>query len=110
MGWIEILFWSFTGIIFYTFLGYGILLFILVKIKRLTKNGRRVTVPGFEPEVTLVIPCFNEAAILADKLRNSQSLDYPHGKLRLVLITDGSTDGSEIIFKDWPGLEILHEP
>ena len=104
----EISFWTCLGIVFYAFLGYGIVLYGLVLIKRVIKKSRPVS-KSFEPAITLVIPCFNEADILADKIANSKQLDYPADKLKIVFITDGSTDGSENYLKAWPEIQVLHE-
>ena len=109
MRWIEFSFWTAFAIVFYAFLGYGIVLYIMVKIKRTTKPAIKNTPVDFQPAVTLVIPCFNESEILADKIANSKQLDYPADKLKLVFITDGSSDGSEIALKAWPEIEVLHE-
>lgn len=109
MKWIEFSFWTAFAIVFYAFLGYGIVLYIMVRIKRLSKPTFNNTTTSFQPPVTLVIPCFNESEILADKITNCKQLDYPANLLKLVFITDGSSDGSEIALKAWPEIEVLHE-
>ncbi len=96
------------GIVFYAFLGYGIVLYAMVLIKRVVKKNNPVAT-DFEPMVTLVIPCYNEVDIIADKIANSQQLDYPSGKIKLVFITDGSTDGSDSYLIAWPDVTVLHE-
>lgn len=101
-------FWICLGIVFYAFLGYGIVLYAMVLIKRVVKKTEPVT-SDFEPMVTLVIPCYNEVDIIADKIANSQQLDYPSDKIKLVFITDGSTDGSDSYLIAWPDVTVLHE-
>ena len=108
MNWTEISFWICLGIVFYAFLGYGIVLYGMVVIKRVVKRNKPVAT-SFEPAVTLVIPCYNEVDILAAKIANSQQLDYPKDKLKLVFITDGSTDGSDSYLIAWPDVQVLHE-
>lgn len=108
MTWLEISFWASFAIVFYAFLGYGIVLYGMVKIKRMHKPLNDKFPENFEPPVTLVIPCFNEADILADKIGNCKLLDYPSEKLSIVFITDGSTDNSENFLKAWPEIEVLH--
>ena len=108
MNWIEMSFWICLGIVFYAFLGYGIVLYAMVLIKRVVKKTEPVT-SDFEPMVTLVIPCYNEVDIIADKIANSQQLDYPSDKIKLVFITDGSTDGSDSYLIAWPDVTVLHE-
>ena len=109
MNWLAIIFWISFGIVFYAFLGYGIVLYGLVRLKRMSKPVDKIAVEAFEPGVTLVIPCFNEADILVDKIANSKLQEYPADKLHLVFITDGSTDNSEAVLKAWPEIEVLHE-
>lgn len=109
MNSLEFCFWLSFFFVFYAFLGYGVLLYILVLVKRIIRPASKITSSIFEPEITLVIPCFNEADILADKIANSKQLDYPENKLTIVFITDGSTDGSQNYLQAWPEIKVLHE-
>ena len=52
---IAILFWAGVFLVFYTYLGYGILLWTLVKIREALRPARRYKVPTEAPEVTLLI-------------------------------------------------------
>lgn len=110
MHWFEAGFWISAGIVFYAFLGYGILLYLMVKVKRIITRSKSFPAPFFEPEITLVIPCFNEAEVLAEKVANSRLLDYPAEKLTIIFITDGSTDDSQNILHSWPEIEVLYQP
>lgn len=49
------------------------------------------------PSVTMLIPAFNEAAVIASKIENALDLDYPPNKLRIVVVSDCSTDGTDAI-------------
>lgn len=81
------------GIVFYTYVGYGILITLFVKIR-----GPLIPVlppaDDYTPVVTLVMAAYNEMGCLPAKLQNSRELDYPAEKLRLLFVTEGSTDGS----------------
>lgn len=93
--WIEILFWIALFIVFYTYLGYGIVLYLLVKIKEaFVKPTKRGFPSDDAPEVTLFITAFNEEEVVDEKMRNSLELSYPAGKLHLVWVTDGTNDGT----------------
>jgi cellulose synthase/poly-beta-1,6-N-acetylglucosamine synthase-like glycosyltransferase len=96
-------------IVFYTFLGYGILLYLLVFMKRFSKRVDTQLTVDFEPYLTLVIPCFNEEDILEKKIANSLALDYPSHKLSILFITDGSTDGSSEVLAKYPDISVLHK-
>lgn len=110
MNTIEILFWSCLLLTFYTYLGYGLLLWLLVQTKE--KLGFKNLEPDLDylPDVTLVIPSFNEADFIEEKAKNSLELAYPKSKLRILFITDGSTDGTEKILEKIEGVEVTHSP
>ena len=105
--WIEIIFWTALFIVFYTYLGYGIVLCLLVKLKELFVKPVRRVLPAADrdlPEVTLFITAFNEADIVDEKMANSLELDYPEEKLHIVWVTDGSDDGTnERLRTRWEG-------
>jgi cellulose synthase/poly-beta-1,6-N-acetylglucosamine synthase-like glycosyltransferase len=50
---------------------------------------------GELPSIAIIVPAYNEAAVIAAKIRNLAALDYPIDKLRLFLVFDGCTDGTE---------------
>lgn len=106
---IEVLFWLGVFIIFYTYLGYGILLYVLVRIKRLGKPGSNASIGNFEPAISFIVPSYNEADCIAEKVRNSLALDYPAAKLKIIVITDGSDDGTPDIVRDFEGVILLHQ-
>lgn len=60
----------------------------------------RRTQPGFGqdpsvwPEVTIVVPVFNEGETVVDTARSFANLDYPSDKLKVVFVDDVSTDGT----------------
>lgn len=105
---LEIIFWISLFITFYAFLGYGILLYFLVLIKRAFTKKKPFD-ETYQPTVSLVVPCFNEADILDDKVANCRSLDYPAGKLEIVFITDGSTDNSVEVLSKYDDVRVLHD-
>lgn len=83
------------AVVAYTYVGYGLLITVLVAVRRwLGIRQPRPTDEPYFPEVTLVIPAYNEMDCLPAKLSNSQALAYPADKLRLLFVTEGSTDGS----------------
>lgn len=108
MSLIECLFWFGLFIVFYSYIGYGIVLYVLVKIKKIF-SGKQVFESGYEPHVSLVVPCFNEAEYIEDKIKNSLALDYPKDKLQLIFISDGSNDDTPDRIKKYPEVLGLHE-
>ncbi len=106
-----LIFFCLLFIPFYAYIGYGILLFIIIRIRRMGGWGKRpVSDPDYEPEVTLLIPAYNEKAYVDAKIRNSRELDYPAEKLKIVWITDGSDDGTPDEIRKYEGVSVLHVP
>lgn len=105
----EIVFWLLIGLVVYTYVGYGFVLYFIVKIRRALGINTIQTDSSFEPDVTLVVPCFNEEDFILEKVKNSLELDYPKEKLRLIFITDGSSDKTVDLLKTVDGIEVLHE-
>ncbi len=109
MAAIEILFWILLFIVFYAYVGYGILLFIIVRIRRMFGLKRvQVPDPGYEPEVTLFITAYNEKDFVNAKIKNSRELDYPADKLHKVWVTDGSNDGTPDLLRQYEDVEVHH--
>ena len=104
-----ITFWSLLFIIVYTYVGYGILLFVIIKIRRFFKIGNKVEInPSYEPEVTLFITAYNEKDYVSAKMKNSLELEYPKEKINIVWVTDGSDDGTPDLLKGYPNTTVHH--
>ena len=106
---IKVIFWVFLGVVLYSYLGYGILLWIIVFFKRILLKSKKIEC-NTEPEVTLFIAAFNEKDYIKSKVLNSLSLDYPKEKLHHLWVTDGSDDGSEKLLAEYPQIKVLHQP
>ncbi|MBE9463116.1 glycosyltransferase family 2 protein [Dyadobacter subterraneus] len=105
----EILFWISLFIVFYTFLGYGIVLYILVRIRRIIKGAR--IYPGLDqnfPTLTLVVAAYNEESLIEEKIQNTLGLNYPQGKLQILFVTDGSTDRTPDLIAQHPQIKLMH--
>ncbi|GAB3803970.1 glycosyltransferase family 2 protein [Spirosoma humi] len=92
LGWTVCLL---TFLVFYTYLGYGLVAWVLVKLRtRQPKQSNPVVAANQWPDVTMVVPAYNELAYLPDKLQNCLRQDYPSQHLHLLFVVEGSTDGS----------------
>ncbi len=108
----KVIFWLSAFFIVYTYVGYGLVLFGLVRLRRLVK-GKRPTpaVPtNALPTLTLVVAAYNEADIMAAKIENTRALDYPREKLSLLFVTDGSTDATPEVVRNYPEVKLMHAP
>jgi len=104
----EIIFLTAIFIVFYTYLGYGIVLYALVRVKRLFTPTKKPTEDLFEPDITLMIAAYNERDYVRQKVENSQLLDYPREKLHQLWVTDGSDDGTPDLLANYPDITVLH--
>jgi cellulose synthase/poly-beta-1,6-N-acetylglucosamine synthase-like glycosyltransferase len=94
---LKIMFWACVILVFYTYIGYGMLLFLLLKLKQLF--GQRQLEPILPldeklPNMTLMICAYNEQDVIPEKMENIRQLDYPRDKLCVMWVTDGSNDRS----------------
>lgn len=106
---LKILFWVLLFVVVYTYVGYGVLLFAIIKIRRFFKIGNKSKVDySYEPEVTLFIAAYNEKDYVEAKMKNTLSLDYPKDKLNVVWVTDGSDDGTQDLVKGYSNTTVHH--
>ena len=110
MNTLEILFWILIAVIFYTYLGYGIVLFILIKLKRIFAKKENKVDNVELPEVTLLIAAYNEQDYVKAKVENTLQLNYPAEKLHQIWVADGSNDETPELLKAYPEVEVLHKP
>ncbi|MFA6770867.1 MAG: glycosyltransferase family 2 protein, partial [Bacteroidales bacterium] len=105
-----LIFWVSLFIVFYTYVGYGILLFLLVKIKEAFISEKKIESILQYPQVTLLIAAYNEEDVVALKISNSKELDYPKDKLKIVWVTDGSTDSTNNLLEKYSYVKVLFKP
>ena len=110
---LKILFWAMLLIVFYTYIGYGILLYIIIRLKRFFRGKPREAVlpPDEElPDMTLLICAYNEEDVVAEKMKNTLAIDYPKDKFRIMWVTDGSNDHTNELLKAYPEVDIVFSP
>ena len=106
----TLIFWIACLFVVYTYVGYPVLLFFLVKIKRFLGKKNKPFNPDYEPEVTLLVAAYNEEDFIEEKIRNSLQLDYPKEKLRLLFVTDGSDDDTPRLVSGFSEVDLMHKP
>jgi len=106
---VEIFFWVLLGIVVYTYLGYGLILFIFVKLREIFHPRKVFHRQGPLPEVTLLIAAYNEQDVVTEKMENCNGLDYPAEKLIIVWITDGTDDNTDELLNSYNNVTVLHE-
>jgi len=102
-------------LIAYPFLFVALFFEVFILVTFLSKPARlareRVS-SGWEPAVAIIIPCYNEESTVAGTAASALALDYPKDKLEVILVDDGSTDGTRAAmeqFRGNPQVRILHK-
>lgn len=110
---LQILFWLSLFLVFYTHLGYGILLYMLVKLKELfVKPVRRQLPPDKETAVRTHASSqpLTKKRMWTRRCSNCLGLDYPADKLHIVWTTDGSNDSTNQRLENWPQATVHFQP
>lgn len=110
---LKILFWICLVICIYTYVGYGVLLYLLVLLKCMVKGKpKQMELPEDSqlPDVAFMVCAYNEQDVVEMKMQNIHELDYPKDKLHVVWVTDGSSDNTNEYLKAYPEVEIIYSP
>ena len=87
----------------YVYFGYPAALWLITRHYP-SQTHRRAEIT---PSVTLVISCYNEVAVIREKLANALALAYPREQLQVVVVSDGSDDGTDDIVRAHAGQGVL---
>ena len=110
---LKILFWICLILCVYTYVGYGILLYLLVLLKRLVKGKpQQMALPADSqlPDVAFMVCAYNEQDVVEMKMQNIRELDYPKDKLHVIWVPDGSSDNTNEYLKAYPDVKIVFSP
>ena len=109
---LKITFWLCLALVIYTYVGYGAVLYIILKIKNLFIRKEASPILPLDqsllPNVTLMICAYNEAEVIEEKMNNIRSLNYPKDKLCVMWVTDGSTDDSNKMLHAYPEVHLVY--
>jgi cellulose synthase/poly-beta-1,6-N-acetylglucosamine synthase-like glycosyltransferase len=91
----------------YVYAGYPLLVIIAGKLR-----NKRVKIDDITPPLTLLITAFNEEHNIRERLENALSLDYPAKNLEIIVASDGSTDRTVEIAREFEnrGVRVLEMP
>lgn len=104
----EILFWISFGLLFYCYIGYGLIMLLVNNIRVLFLKEKKIESKDL-PAVTVIVTACNEEAILERKINNTIGIEYPADKLHILFVTDGSGDGSAELVRKFPRVGLLHQ-
>ena len=79
----------------YVYIGYPVLLWLVTRLYRKPHQTDETQLDS----VTLIISCYNEKDVIQEKIDNSLAIDYPEDLFEILLVSDGSDDGTDEIIK-----------
>jgi len=103
----EIIFWFSAGALFYTYVGYPLLLALVSTLRPCAVRSAECS-----PSVSMIITAYNEERDLAMKLENALALDYPRELLEIIVASDCSTDATDEIARSFAnhGVKLVRQP
>ena len=96
----EIGYWTIVVIIIYAYIGYPIILYMLINLFNYKKNNSGNVINKW-PGVDLLIAAYNEEKVIHSKIENSINLDYPSNKFNIWIASDGSSDRTNEIVRKY---------
>jgi cellulose synthase/poly-beta-1,6-N-acetylglucosamine synthase-like glycosyltransferase len=98
----TMIFWMIVAVILYTYVGYSLIILLVGRFVH-----RPLHAATIEPRVTYLITAYNEEKSLREKLEQVLSLDYPHNLLEIIVASDGSTDRTDDIAREFIDRNVL---
>ena len=108
MSILEIIFICCLSVVFYTYIGYGVVLYVLVKIKSIINKNVNLEIDVYEPKVTMFVAAYNEMSCIQEKVENMFELNYPSNKIQFLFVTDGSDDGTPEFLSKYDNIQVIH--
>jgi cellulose synthase/poly-beta-1,6-N-acetylglucosamine synthase-like glycosyltransferase len=90
----------------YPLAGYPLVLWVIAALR-----PRAVARQAWMPEVTILIPAYNEAGCIAATIQNKLDQDYPATRVQIIVVSDASTDGTDGIVQSYAprGVKLLRQ-
>jgi cellulose synthase/poly-beta-1,6-N-acetylglucosamine synthase-like glycosyltransferase len=102
---VEALFWISAVLVGYVYVGYPLLTWLLARLA-----GRPVERGTDTPQVTVLTAAFNEAQHIRETVANKLAQHYPEELLEVIVVSDGSTDGTdEIVRSLGPRVKLIRQ-
>ncbi|HZH33594.1 MAG TPA: glycosyltransferase family 2 protein [Pyrinomonadaceae bacterium] len=101
----QIIFWISAAALVYTYAGYPLLVWLVSLVRPLDVRKEE----SFEPKISIIITAYNEELDLRRKLENTLLLDYPPEKLEIIVASDGSTDKTDDIAREFSEVRLFRQ-
>jgi len=92
----QVLFWVSLGTILYTYLGFPLFIYLRSELRPRPWLQLSIT-----PSVSVIVAVHNGATLLRQKIENLLTVEYPPEKLDIIVVSDGSSDGTNQILRSY---------
>lgn len=100
------LFWVCIAALVYVYIGYPVLLLLFSWLRKPIEPGADTPLDGESlPSIAILFSARNEAQSLPAKFTCLEKLDYPPDRLRILAVSDGSTDETAALLEAHPRVE-----
>src|SRR3989338_451843 len=99
---VIMLFVSFVFLVLFAFLLFVFIVFLLSRF--MSKEY-----PDYEPEVSIVVPAYNEEKNISDCINSIRNLHYPKSKIDIIVVDDGSTDKTKSIVAGFDDVKLIEQ-
>jgi glycosyltransferase involved in cell wall biosynthesis len=93
----DLVFWLSAGVLAYAWIAYPALLALLARAWPAPAPRR-----GWTPSLSVVVAAFDEAPVIAAKIASTLGQSYPVDRLEVIVVSDGSTDGTDEVVRRHP--------
>jgi cellulose synthase/poly-beta-1,6-N-acetylglucosamine synthase-like glycosyltransferase len=102
---VVVLFWLAAGSLLWSHVLYPAFALLLAWLAE-----RPVRKAPYEPTVAVVVAAYNEEAVIRRRIENLLAQDYPAERMQIVVSSDASTDRTEEIALEYPGVQVVSNP
>ncbi|MBN2806836.1 MAG: glycosyltransferase [Prolixibacteraceae bacterium] len=111
MTFVEVIFWISLWAMFHSYLGYPLVLYLIVLIRG-RKKYRSYSKTDELPAISILMAAYNEELIIGKKIESIFNTTYPLHKIELLVGSDNSSDGTNHILEqyalNYPGMKFTH--
>ena len=102
---LEIILWSSIGLVAAAYVGYPLAIYVASRLfgrRPVPRHDAAAEETGRElPKVSVLVSALNEEKMIAERIENNLAQDYPAERLEIVVASDGSTDRTASIVRDF---------
>lgn len=108
-AWLVLTIFAALGVVAYTYLGYPLVIWTFSRLFG-QKNHRPDVEDAELPHLSLIVAAYNEVSMIKARIENALQMDYPAGKLEIIIASDGSSDGTNDVVKGFAhrGVRLMH--